>query len=635
MRCETAELELSARLDGAADRALDAELESHLATCERCRAFSAGTDDLRRAVRMEPVGPVPDLVPRIVDALERERPRTITRRRARLRAATVFLAGAAASAVVLGGFPGLRPGLPPALAKRDIPRLVTEASMDVDSYRATLDIVERNFHPGVGERRFEATIAFESPERFRADVKDVSNYPSKQWPRNDVRLVVDASRFLVEGPQVCPRESLPACPVRGRETRAARGREPFDGDTPLPSDIIVPVRTLSDTSHASVETRSRAFGRDVVEVTLPYRDAAPLFAYLHAAGSWRPFFPLDPVTVTLDRATWLPLGYEVRASDSAERASWAARNSLSRDDSGQQLFAARVRSFATGVRHPRGTFDAAAEDAHDAGFRDVDFGDLSSAAGFEPSEPGNVAGLRPYRAGTFAHGHPGEIVTTYARGLAWVRIRETRSWDEPTLFGDVSALAYPIGLNEGTAYAEPGTADRGHRLSIHGDDRDVYIESNLTYPGSFAPTSFDGREVPREWLRRTSPDGIVREQLWSIDRARELAPFLLVPAGLPPEYRLTMQVTTAGGRRGITLYYRRFMEPDGIGVRIHLAPDEALPPPLDPDTFAVRVRGVVGRYTPSRSELEWVSEGTYASVAARGFDLAGLVEIAESLEPPR
>jgi hypothetical protein len=52
---------------------------------------------------------------------------------------------------------------------------------------------------------------------------------------------------------------------------------------------------------------------------------------------------------------------------------------------------------------------------------------------------------------------------------------------------------------------------------------------------------------------------------------------------------------------------------------------------MNPDTFSIRLRGVVARYAPERGELEWVEHGIYRSLTAQSVDLATLVRIAESL----
>jgi hypothetical protein len=80
------------------------------------------------------------------------------------------------------------------------------------------------------------------------------------------------------------------------------------------------------------------------------------------------------------------------------------------------------------------------------------------------------------------------------------------------------------------------------------------------------------------------------------------------------------------------MFFRRLgTELDGVGIRLHQAVAEPLPPPVDPDVLAVRVRGVIGRYSPLRAELEWVEDDVYRSLRGAAFDVAGLLRVAESL----
>src|SRR5919106_7063640 len=123
MRCEAAGRGLSARLDGEPDRATERSLDEHLETCPRCRGFRAQIGRIHELARVQPAGPVPDLVPAIMAQVRRERsPRrgaVITLRRPSPvwgRYAAAFVAGAVAAALLLGGLPLIRraPSPPPA-----------------------------------------------------------------------------------------------------------------------------------------------------------------------------------------------------------------------------------------------------------------------------------------------------------------------------------------------------------------------------------------------------------------------------------------------------------------------------------------------------------------------------------------
>ncbi|HZA26384.1 MAG TPA: zf-HC2 domain-containing protein [Actinomycetota bacterium] len=644
MRCETSQKELSARLDGAPNHRLSEALESHLATCARCRSFAAGAERIRELARIEPASPVPDLVPRIMAEVQRDGRRRPVRQlvpREWRRYAAAFAAGAAAAALLVGGLPGVRRGPDPALAT-EIPRLVFESSTLVTSYRATFDIRESNFAPAprlisFPVRRFVARVAFESPERFRAVIKDRTAYPAGRWPRNDLVLAVDRDRWSFRGPATCPRESLPDCAIDGRETRGVRGREPFDGDALLPADIVVPVRTLAGSDRVRLAGEGTILGRPVVIVELVYRDASPLFAYLHAGGSWRPFHPLDRVLVSLDRETWFPLAYEVRTAAGPERDRWSVQNSLPHEPAGKTVFVATATSFSTAPQPAGWRPLARVTYLRDAGFRDESLAAAASRSGSRPMLPADTGGLRPYRTGTFASGDRprDEVLVSFVRGLTWLKIRQTRTWSQPEPFGDVGSLATPTRLRRGVAYYEPATAMLGRRLWIHGRGLDLYLESNLPRSDFLrvaASLPVRGEAAPREWLVRRLSGGLTVERT-TLARARAAASFMLLPSSLPHGYRPgPVHLVRIAGRTGVTMFFRRpGTELDGVGIRLHQADGEPLPPPVDPDVLAVRVRGVVGRYSPLRAELEWVEDGAYRSLRGTALDLVGLLHVAESL----
>src|SRR5919108_3956339 len=102
MRCEVAERELSALLDGESeDREL---LREHVESCPRCREFEARSRRIRELVRLEPAGPVPDLVPAIMEEVrQRPAPRAVP---SWLGYAAAFVAGAGGGALLPPGAPG-------------------------------------------------------------------------------------------------------------------------------------------------------------------------------------------------------------------------------------------------------------------------------------------------------------------------------------------------------------------------------------------------------------------------------------------------------------------------------------------------------------------------------------------------
>jgi hypothetical protein len=631
MRCEAAERELSALLDG---EILDGEtLREHIESCPRCQEFEARSRRLRELVRLEPAAPVPDLVPAIMGEVRgRPAPRAVP---AWIGYAASFVAGAVAASLIAGGLPALRSGPEAALAT-EIPRRVVAAAAEVTSYRAAFVVTERNFHPRVPRRRFETRVAFSAPERFRARISDTTAYPGPSWPRNDLTLAVDGDRWLLREPLTCPREALPVCSLAGVRFRSVHGREPFDADAPLPTDIVLPVRTLSGTNRVRVVGETTALGRDAVVIELSYRDATPLFEYLYAGGSWRPLYPHDRVLVTLDRETWFPLAYEVLPLGGIERDRWALRNGLPVEPPGRSVLSVRAQSFRDG---PVAIQRLPAMPGTDEGFRDRPMASLAATTGWEPVLPAELRGLTPYRSGTYTGRTMEEVLLSFTRGLTWLKIRETRGWDEPAPYGDVGELAQAVTVGSGVAYYEPATAELGRRLSVHARGVDLYMESNLPRRDLLevaASLPVRGLRVPNRWLSLRLPGGEVQERV-TLEEAVRAAPFVLLPEELPEGYYAAAAFELeAVGRREVTVYFRRpGSELDGVGIRLHQATGVGLPPPTDPDALAVRVRGTTGRYSPSRGELEWIEDGVYRSLSGTALDLGGLLAAAGSLEVPR
>jgi len=612
VRCEAAELEISARMDGEHDRRLAAAVTRHLETCAGCRAFEAGAQRLRTAARVRSASPVPDLVPQIMEAVTARAPsgRASFPRRAWLPYAAAFVAGAVIGGLLLGGVPGLQRGPSPALAT-EIPDAVAAATAEVHSYRATFDIVEHHFHPRVPDRRFSADIAFRAPERLRAEITDRSVYPSEAWVPNDFVLASDEDRWSVEAPRMCPRLALPACVVGGRELRSVVGRAPFNSETPLPTDIVLPVRTLVDVDRVSVVEETTALGREAVVVSLDYHDATPLFAFLHAAGTWRPFFPQDEVLVTLDSDTWFPLAYEVRAASSIERTRWATRQGLPLEPPGISLFTAEARALNEGRAFEWAPRDVPDREARDLGFEDLPLATVADRLGSAPPLPSELADLTLHRSGMAAD----RFTAAYARGLAWLTVSGTRGGPDAD-----GLLAMPVNLERGVGLYSPATSVGGRRLSIRNEEWALVLETNLPRAQLVGIAS----SIPVVGLE---PAVGVQD----LEDAHRALPGLLVPTPPPDGYRIWH--VEAETKSSTLTYLRPGSELDGTGIRLHQSRVTALPPPLDLEVLGVTVRRVPGRYSAERAELEWVEDGVYRSLQAPAFDLAGLLRIAASLEP--
>ena len=88
----------------------------------------------------------------------------------------------------------------------------------------------------------------------------------------------------------------------------------------------------------------------------------------------------------------------------------------------------------------------------------------------------------------------------------------------------------------------------------------------------------------------------------------------------------------AGFGAGVTLYLRDQDADAGIGtIRLHLEAASSLPPATSAAQSTVDVGDVRGRFTPDRSQLEWIDGGLYRSLDAPGLGLEELLAIANSI----
>jgi hypothetical protein len=640
VRCELAEREISARLDGAGVGA--SSVDDHLAGCPSCTSFAAAAERIRESARLEVADAIPPgLLGAILERVESSAgARTQSWRLQRSRGGgwralrphfAAFVAGAVGTAIVLGG------PMPPApVMAGEIGDRLVEASLDVTGYSAEFRITERNFRLEIPEREFVTEVSYGAKERFRAVTRDLSRYPSAQWPRNDLTLEVQEGRWRLDAPLTCPRQALPACTKQGREIRSVTGREPFDADAALPTDMILPLRTLAGTDKIDIVGQSTVGGRRAVQVRLAYRDARPLFAFLRAGGSWRPLFPTDVVTLSLDTENWFPLAFDVTAGESDERAAWAQAEGLGHEEPGSSIFEVRVEDIKYRPAGPS-AFSGLPRGARDGGFVDQPFDQIETNGGYAPLVPVELEGMTAYRSGVFSDpGRTGEILVSFSRGLSWLKIRQTRTWSEPSLFGNVGPLAERVELpGAGVAYYEPATDILGRRLSIHAEGIDLYLETNLPADQLFeiaGSLPVRGLAMPEEWSVRTWPGGIVREML-SLEDAIDQVPYLKVPTKRPEGYELAaVYLVRSDGGEGVTMSLRRTgMETDGVGIRVHQAPGIGLAPPMDPSVRRVQIGDLILRYSPRRGELEWVEGGIYNSIAYPAADLQTLTGMVRSM----
>lgn len=613
LACRTVREDLSARLDGEVDAGRSAELDAHLATCGDCRRFEVELTSVRRALRTGPAEPVPDLSRNIMSAIEthwvKDRERSMWR--PRLRAAAI---GAAASIIVLIGasVPFGRDGGDVASASQIVSRL-RAAARSLTSYSARFEMTERGWHPQIETRKFEIEVAFGAPERFRLSISDVTPYPTDQrWPRNTVDLVSDGRRWSLQEPAGCPVKALPGCLSGGTTRTTVTERVPFDGSTPLPTDIVVPLQSLVDSNGVVVLGASEHFGRPVQRIALPFRQAAPLIASLQQGGMWRSVHPADRVLIDLDQRSWFPLRVEVLAGDSAERSAWAKREGY-RDRPGEQILLLEAVSFS--MEPQQDDFEVPARGAvRSGGFRPRPVGGPTPAflAGLQPAGEGRV--------GRYS-------IHAYADGLAWLKVG-SEAEAKPTLG---TATAEEIALSDGgVGYYLPASPTTPRRLDLFGPDGHVWVETNLSrdrliavadsIPFSSEPLTSRIQLSPELRLTRVALDALPAD--------------LGAPRSLPDGYRSVGATRSASERGGstLTVFYRRAQSDiDDIGITlVRTRPVDRLAPPST-EFVEVDVGGVPGRWSAERGELEWLRGSSYWAISAPSFDLTTILELAESL----
>ncbi len=654
MDCDRARRAMSERMDGERlSPRLAAAVERHVAGCAKCAAFQAGAWKLREAARFEVAPAVPDLVDSIMTAVEREtqerapvRLRLLaggrTRRpllpgRIRLAPVAAALAvGLVAGSVAVGG-PWQRPeGV--SVDAAEVTRGVASAATTLSAYQARFAVTEYHFAPDVPVREFSMNVWFQAPERFRLDVVDHTQYPGKDVTPTDLTLIVNGSSWYSVGPSACP---IDVCPPR--ET-VVENRVPFSATTPAPTDLILPVTTLADANQLQVVGRATVLGRPAIKVRLPFERAEPLFPFLSLGGSWRPFFGADQVDLWLDAQSWFPLSYTVYPAAGRERDEWALRFGLPAESPRQPIFQAAALSVD---REPpaAGTFRIPeTKRVRDQGAKPVSISQASKETGFQPVEPKDVDGLGLYQVvlppDSAPKDNPSQTLITYSKGLAWLKLGETRGWTADTLYGPVGLQAQEVQLANGSvAYYEPATADHGRRLSIHAAGTDLYVETNLSrdkllhVAGSLPVT---GIPIPAAWAVRSSPEGVT-QRVTLAEAAAEMQFPILLPASeaLPAGYALaSAELVRLHRDTALNVYFQQRDSDLGTGpIRLHEEVAKKLPPASSATQSEVEVRGVSGRWIPDRNQLEWVDQGVYYSLDAAGLSLADLLAAAASLEP--
>jgi hypothetical protein len=629
VNCDRAQLVLSATMDGERVGARQADAAAaHAATCARCQAFAERSARIRTSVRIRAAEPVPDLVEPIMAAVARERvrpPRTAgvgparaprpRHRRAMVVAPAVAaaIAGMVVGSLLVGG-PWQRPTDGP-IAAATVVRGVRGVAPTLTSFRGTYTIDEFGLAPDVPERHFEMDVAFRSPQRFRLAIEDRTAYPSRSWTPTNLLYVEDVARTYVSGPSGCPGDLPPdVCPrTRVTVTRVSE----YSAAAPLPADLVVPVATFGSARGIAVLGRDRIDGRDAIRLRLSFERAAPLFPFLRIGGTWRPFFDRDRVELWLDAATWLPLRTTVFPSASAERRAWELRFGHSPESPSSPVLDVRLASVAEGDPDPT-LFAIPGVPAPPT----PSLAQARARLGYRPSIPGDPGDLR---LASIVLPAAAERVTptsllVFTEGLDYLNVGERRDWTGPGPFGPIDAAAQQVSLRDGgVAYYEPAGEGFGRRLAIHTNGADVFLETNLPRARLLTIASslpVVGRRLPRAWGERVGTDVEV-ERVGAAEglRLAGLAPS--VNDALPGGY-----VVASGERSvaddsivGVTLQLRQpEMDAAGEPMTLHVEPRPTLPAPTAAAQSVVRFAGIEARWTPSRSELEWLRDGVYHSL---------------------
>ncbi|MEX2274868.1 MAG: zf-HC2 domain-containing protein [Actinomycetota bacterium] len=654
MRCERAQTALSERMDGEhLPNQLAADLDAHLAKCGRCQGFATRADRIRSAMRLHAVEPVPDLVEPIMELLAEEPaagrdelasrrarhaghdpvPRDddaqASRRRAARRLAPIAAAlvvGLIAGSLLVGG-PFARERGAPTASALDIPREVVAQAAGLDEFRARYRMVQVDPASAVPRREFIVQTWLKTPDRFRmevAETTDAKRLRSSATPANDLTYVADRTGSLTRVPDCT------AGPECTEQTTIVTKRPPFSSSSSLPTDLVLPLTAIGSADQIPGLERGTVEGREAVLVELAFEQAEPLFPFLGLGDRWRNIHGSDRVRIWLDRTGWFPIRVDVFPNPSADRRSWAGRNSVIGDLSGESILSLRLLNFSREVDDVK-VFDIDSRgDKVSEHARPVDVTTLAGSLAFGIEDVERAAGLDTYGAAEAPAGNTGEgeqVVVAYARGMSWLKISQTSDWNGPGLFGGVEATAEQVELpNGGVGYFEPGAQSIGRRLAIHTTERDFVIETNLPRERLLRAAqalTLPGREIPPSWS--SAPVVTPSEALAGLDFDPNLLP---IPAG----YVLSAaEPTETAGVVGATFTYRpQDTGVSGPDIEVHVERG-TVPSTAEPRTVEVlQLRN--GRFTGSFDLLEWNQGGVYYSIRAEGEGLERLVALAMEFE---
>jgi hypothetical protein len=650
VNCEHAQLLLSAGMDGERVGARQADAAaSHAEGCARCRDFTRRAARIRSSVRIRAAEPVPDPVEPIMAAVARERirpslapptdGRTTSRRLSRrprhrrrvspAPAVAAAIAGMVVGSMLVGGPWERRANRP--IAAATVVRNVRSAAPAMDAFRGSYTIHEFGLSPAVPERVLRMDVAFLSPQRFRLEIDDRTRYPSRSWTPTDLLYIENVTATFTSGPSGCPGDlAAGVCPrTRATVTRLSE----YSAAAPLPADLVLPVATFGSSRGVDVLGGGRIDGRDAVRLRLSFDRASPMFPFLRIGGTWRPFFDRDRVLLWLDAESWLPLRTTVYPSRSRERREWELRYGRAVESPEAPILDVRIASVAAEVPDASVFRIPGARATEQPRLADV-----PARIGYAPATPVDAGGLELVSIVLPTADAPvtPSSLLVYAEGLDYLRVAERRDWSGPGPFGPVDGLAQEIPLADGgVAYYEPAGEGFGRRLAIHAPNADVFLETNLPRQRLLAIAAslpVSGRPLPSAW-RDQGSRGVDVERIGVADA--------LATAGLPrslldrlPEGYVvaSAELARTGPRvEAVTLHLRQLdLDVAGEPLTLHVEPATALPPTSSSAQSRIRFAGVEGRWTPSRSQLEWVDRNGYHSLEGE-LGLRALLAIATAI----